>query len=64
MFGDRLRRRRTALMQRQARRNATLFHLTGLPAWLRDRTAKLASGRIMDKLYRYDAVTTGTGRAS
>ena len=59
-----LRRRRTALMQRQARRNARLFHLAGLPAWLRDRTAKLASGRIMDKLYRYDAVTAAAGRAA
>ena len=59
-----MRRRRTALMQRQARRNATLFHLTGLPAWLRDRTAKLAGARIMDKLYRYDAVTAAAARAS
>ena len=47
-----------------APRNAKLFHLNGLPAWLRDRTAKLASGRIMDKLYRYDAVTAAAGRAA
>ena len=35
-----LRRRRTAKLQRQARRNAKLFHLGGTAAWLRDRGRK------------------------
>lgn len=51
-----LRRARTAHIQAQARRNAKLFHLSGLPAWLRDRAAKLASGRLMDSLFRYNAL--------
>ena len=52
-----LRRPRTTFIQRQARRNAKLFHLSGSAAWLRDRTAKWASGRVLDRLFRYDALT-------
>ena len=51
-----LRRARTARIQAQARRNAKLFHLSGPPAWLRDRAAKLVSGRLMDSLFRYNAL--------
>ncbi len=51
-----LRRRRTAKLQRQARRNSKLFHLSGTAAWLRDRAAKRASGRVLDAVFRYDAL--------
>ena len=52
-----LRRRRTARIQGHARRNAKLFHLSGMAAWLRDHTAKWASGRVLDSVFRYDALT-------
>ena len=52
-----LRRKRTALIQAQARRNAKLFHLSGLPAWLRNRAARWSGGRLMDSLFRYNALT-------
>ena len=51
-----LRRKRTARIQIGSRRNAKLFHLTGIKAWLRNRAAKQASGRTMDGLFRYDAL--------
>ncbi len=51
-----LRRARTARIQNGSRRNATLFHLTGARAWLRNRAAKRAGGRTMDGLFRYDAL--------
>ena len=56
-----LRRPRTALIQRHARRNAKLFHLSGGAAWLRDRTAKWASERVLDRVFRYDALTAASG---
>ena len=51
-----LRRHRTARIQGHVRRNAKLFHLSGMAAWLRDRTAQWASGRILDSVFRYDAL--------
>jgi salicylate hydroxylase len=51
-----LRRPRTATVQRGSRRNATTFHLSGARAWLRDRAAGIAGQRVMDGLYRYDAL--------
>lgn len=51
-----LRRARTAKIQNGSRRNAKLFHLTGVKAWLRNRAAKRAGGRTMDGLFRYDAL--------
>ena len=41
---ENLRRSRTARLQAQARRNAKIFHLSGVPAWLRNRTAKRPAG--------------------
>ena len=52
-----LRRGRTALIQAHARRNAQLFHLAGPGAWLRNLMVRLAGGRLMDRLFRYDALT-------
>jgi salicylate hydroxylase len=51
-----LRRARTAQVQAGSRRNARVFHLSGPAAWLRNRAVGLASGRVMDGLYRYDAL--------
>lgn len=52
-----LRRERTAGVQRGSRRNARVFHLRGFRAWLRNRAAGRASGRVTDSLFRYDALT-------
>ncbi len=52
---ERLRRDRTAGVQRGSRRNATLFHLAGAKAWLRDRVTRHAAARTTDDLYRYNA---------
>ena len=43
-----LRRTRTASVQNGSRRNARVFHLSGLPAWLRNRAARKASSGAMD----------------
>ena len=60
---EELRRPRTARIQAQARRNAKLFHLSGLPAWLRNRATKLAGERLMDGLFRYNALAAAQERA-
>ncbi|MEM8767984.1 MAG: FAD-dependent monooxygenase [Pseudomonadota bacterium] len=54
---EHLRRPRTAGIQRGSRRNATVFHLSGVKAWLRNRGARVARGRAMDGLFRYNALT-------
>jgi salicylate hydroxylase len=51
-----LRRERTARIQSGSRRNATVFHLKGIKAWLRNRAAGSAGARTMDSLYRYNAL--------
>ncbi|MCY3795877.1 MAG: FAD-dependent monooxygenase [Gammaproteobacteria bacterium] len=51
-----LRRQRTARVQNGSRRNAKLFHLTGVKAWLRNQGAKRAGGRAMHNLFSYDAL--------
>jgi salicylate hydroxylase len=50
-----LRRPRTSRIQAGSRRNAWLFHLSGIPAWLRNRQVASARGTMLDWLYRYDA---------
>ncbi len=57
-----LRRKRTARIQSGSRRNATTFHLSGIKAWLRNRGARAAGGRVMDGLYAYDALTAADDR--
>ena len=54
-----LRKARTAGVQRGSRRNASIFHLSGLKAWVRDRAATRAGAHSMDRLYRYDPLTVG-----
>ncbi|MFK7913885.1 MAG: FAD-dependent monooxygenase [Pseudomonadales bacterium] len=51
-----LRRPRTAGIQKGSRRNATVFHLSGVKAWLRNRAAGAARHRTMDTLFRYNAL--------
>ena len=52
-----LRKSRTAEVQRGSRRNATVFHLSGIKAWLRDRAASRVGDHTMDRLYRYDPLS-------
>ena len=61
---EELRKARTAGVQRGSRRNATVFHLSGLKAWLRDRAASKAGKHSMDRLYRYDPLTVGLDAVS
>lgn len=60
---ENLRRARTADIQNGSRRNAKIFHFSGIQAWLRNRVARRAGGRTMDKLYSYDALNA-TGKGS
>ncbi|MFT4798138.1 MAG: salicylate hydroxylase [Candidatus Azotimanducaceae bacterium] len=50
------RRDRTAGVQQGSRRNAKIFHLSGVSAWLRNRAAGIASKNAMDSLYRYNVL--------
>ena len=50
------RRARTAKVQRQTRRNATVFHLSGIAAWLRDRAAGPLAAAAMARVYGDDAM--------
>lgn len=49
------RRPRTAMVQRLSRRNARLFHLSGLAAWVRDRAAGRLVPRALARVFNYDA---------
>ena len=51
---EQLRQSRTAGVQNGSRRNATIFHMSGVKAWLRNRAAKRASSATLDRLYSYD----------
>ncbi|NCF33679.1 MAG: NAD(P)-binding protein [Proteobacteria bacterium] len=52
-----LRRQRTARIQLGSRRNARVFHLAGIPAWLRNLAAGRARRNSMDELFRYDPLS-------
>ena len=52
-----LRKARTASIQRGSRRNAKVFHLRGVAAWLRNRAAGKASASALDAVYRYNPLT-------
>ena len=54
---EKLRKKRTAMIQQLSRRNAKVFHLKGIAAWARNRAAKRAGGSTMNKLYGYDALS-------
>jgi salicylate hydroxylase len=52
-----IRRPRTSRIQAGSRRNATVFHLSGIKAWLRNRAVARARNQVTDALYRHDALT-------
>ena len=56
-----LRRKRTARIQAGSRRNARVFHMSGVQAWMRNRAVSKVGDNILDWLYRYDALTDGKG---
>ena len=51
---EQLRIERTANVQRGSRRNARVFHMSGIKAWARNLAAGRASGSVFDELYQYD----------
>lgn len=53
---EKLRKSRTANIQQGSRRNAKVFHLSGIPAFFRDKTARAAGGYTLDRLFRYNAL--------
>ena len=54
---EKLRKKRTAMIQQLSRRNAKVFHLKGIAAWARNIAAKRAGGSTMKKLYAFDALS-------
>ncbi len=53
---EELRMDRTARIQLGSRRNSRIFHMSGFGAWLRNRVAKQLGNRLIDRIYRYDAL--------
>lgn len=51
---ENLRRERTANVQAGSRRNAAVFHLSGIKAWIRNKAAKTAGSAVLERLYRYN----------
>jgi salicylate hydroxylase len=58
-----LRRERTARIQSGSRRNATVFHLRGIKATMRNFALSRAGAQTMEWLYSYDALAAATGPA-
>ncbi len=56
-----LRRDRTAGIQRGSRRNAKVFHMTGIQAWARNRAAGRAGAAAMEGLFSYNALEAEDG---
>jgi len=57
-----LRRARTARIQAGSRRNATVFHLRGIKALMRNLAVGRARGQTMEWLYSYDALAAAATR--
>ena len=53
-----LRRDRTASVQNGSRRNARVFHLSGMKAWLRNRAVRSVGNRTVERLYSYNALAS------
>jgi salicylate hydroxylase len=53
---ENLRRARTTSIQKGSRRNAKVFHLSGMKAWLRNKAVRAAGNRVMDQLFSYNAL--------
>lgn len=58
-----LRRERTAGIQKGSRRNAYVFHLSGVKAWLRNRAVRTAGAGVMDALFSYNALEVANSAA-
>lgn len=58
-----LRYQRTAGIQNASRRNAALFHLSGLPAWLRNRLIRVVQPKTLHALFSYDALAAVDNQA-
>lgn len=54
-----LRQVRTAGVQNGSRRNARVFHMSGVKAWLRNRAIGKRPSAVMGRLYRYNALDVG-----
>ena len=54
---EKIRKPRTSYVQSAARRNAKVFHLSGLAAILRNLVMGYAGNKIFNKLYSYDALS-------
>lgn len=52
-----LRQPRTAFVQKASRRNASIYHASGLRALIRNQVAPYAGSRLMDKIYGFNALT-------
>lgn len=55
-----LRRPRTTFVQQASRRNATVYHLSGLAARARNLVLPVAGRQTMNRLYGYDVFAAGT----
>ena len=53
---ENLRRDRTAMIQNGSRRNASIFHLSGLKALARNFVVRRATERVTDRLFGYNAL--------
>lgn len=51
-----LRYQRTAGIQNASRRNTVFFHLSGFPAWLRNRLIRVVQPKMLHSLFSYDAL--------
>ncbi|MBH80415.1 MAG: monooxygenase [Gammaproteobacteria bacterium] len=56
-----LRAPRAARIQSRSRRNARVFHLTGISAWARNLVTPVLAERTLHEVYRYDATAAATG---
>jgi salicylate hydroxylase len=54
---EQLRQARTARIQAAARRNARIFHLGGILAWLRNLAVQRAANHALDQIFSYDALS-------
>ena len=55
---EKIRRKRTARIQKLSRRNGHIFHLIGPAAWARDMLASRAGERLLHRIHQYDVFTS------
>ena len=52
-----IRKPRTSFVQMAARRNAKVFHLSGITAFFRNLIMNYVGNKIFNRLYKYDALS-------